>query len=336
MPFTHDSIPPRQGLTRRRSLQLAGAALLAPRAVAAQNYPGAPIMLVIPLPPGGVLDILARGCSERFRKDLGHPLVVVNVPGATSMLGATRVAHARPDGYTALLTVSSPIVTGMFMFREMPFDPDKDLAPVLITSVSTLAIVVHQSVPVTTLQEFIAYARAHPGELTIGSSGIGSPHHIAGEYLAALTGISLTHIPYKGSTESTNDVLAGHVKSAVVAFGGVAEQARAGNVRVLAITDDQRSPLAPDIPTVGEIIPGYVHAPAAWNGMFVPAQTPKEIVAVLNRQMNAALHEPEFERKLKEIFLLPVGGPPEAVTEKIHHEREVTKSLIGRLGLVPQ
>ena len=260
---SHSFHPDRNALTRRRVLQGAAAigfTAAAPSIVRADAYPSGPITMVIPVPAGGVLDVLARYASDRIQKDWGHPFVVENIPGATSNIGAARVARAKPDGMAVLLTVSSPIVTNIYMTKDMQFDPDKDLDPVIVTAQSPLALVVHKSVPVKTLQEYIAYAKANPGKMTIGNSGPGSPHHLAAAFLAQLAKIEVTHVPYKGSPASIADVVGGHVQSAVVALGGIVQQAKAGDVRILALTDDQRSPSMPDVPTIGEVVQGFAHA----------------------------------------------------------------------------
>jgi tripartite-type tricarboxylate transporter receptor subunit TctC len=326
-------------LTRRRVLQAAAAigfTAATPSVVRAQTYPSGPITVIINVPAGGVLDVLARGASDQARKDMGQPFVIENIPGGTSNIGAARVARAKPDGMTVLLTVSSPIVTNVLLMKDMPFNPDNDLAPVIITAQSPLALAVHKSVPIRTLQEYIAYAKANPGKLTCGNSGPGSPHHLGAEFLASLTGIKLNHVPYKGSPASIADLVGGHVQSAVVALGGIMAQAKAGDVRILALTDDQRTPLASEIPTIGEIVPGFKYSPAAWNGMFVPANTPREIINKLNATMNAALKDPELSSKLKNVYLSPVGGTPEALAEKIKGERKVAQELIAKLGLKTQ
>jgi tripartite-type tricarboxylate transporter receptor subunit TctC len=321
-------------------LQAAAAAsfaVAAPSIVRAQaTYPSRPINVIIPIPAGGVLDIVARSAGDIIRKDWGHPFIVENIPGATSNLGAARVVRAQPDGQTILLTVSSPIVTNPLMFKDMPFNPDTDLAPVLAVSYSPIALVVHKSVPIKTLQEYIDYAKANPGKMAYGSSGAGSPHHLAAEYLASLTDIKLTHIPYKGSPASTADVVAGHVPSAIVGPSGVRAQAQAGDVRILALVDDKRIPAAPEIPTIGETVKGFVNSPGAWNGMFVPAKTPRAIIDKLNAKMNDVLKDKEFLERLQKIYLYPVGGTPEALTAKIKAEREVARGLFAKLGLAAQ
>jgi tripartite-type tricarboxylate transporter receptor subunit TctC len=324
---------------RRDVLKLAGAT--AALAIApswdtlAATYPSSPITMILPLPAGGVLDVFAHGADVIVRGDWGQSLVLEHFPGASGNIGVERAVHAEPDGYTILLTTSSPLVSNQFLFKDMPFDPMRDLEPVILVSQSPLALVVHASVPIKTLKEYIAFAKAHPGEMNFGSSGIGSPHHIAGEFLASLAGIKLNHVPYKGSAEATADVIAGHVQSAVVSLGGILEQANAGNVRILAITDDRRSPAAPDVPTIGEIVPGFKSAPAAWNGIFVPAKTSPEIVTALNTEFNKCLHDPSLVARLKAITLEPLGGTPQDVTEKIIRETAITRAVAEKIGLRP-
>lgn len=327
-----------RGIPRRDVLRLAvaTAALTATGSRAfADTYPSAPITIVLPLPPGETLDVLAHSADAVIRADWGQPLVVEHYPGASGDIGADRVVHAKPDGYTILFSTSSPLVTNKFVFKNMPFDPAKDLEPVILISQSPLALVVHSSVPVKTLQEYIAYAKANPGQMTFGSSGIGTPHHIDGEFLGSLADIKLNHIPYKGSAEAVADVVGGHVMSAFVSLGGILPYIKAGNVRILAITSDKRSAAAPDVPTIGEIVPGFKSAPAAWNAIFAPAKTPHDIVMKLNAEFNKILKDPDLDAKLKAVTLEPLGGTPQDVTEKIERETAVTKLVADKIGLVP-
>ena len=331
--------PARRLISRRSLLKIGGAAALTgltPSGGQAATYPTGPISVIIPLPPGGVTDVLLRLCSEHFRRDLGQPFVIENVPGATSNLGVSRVARARPDGQTVLMCPSSPISTNVVVFKSLPFDPDKDLEPIILTSENPLALVVHSSFPAKTVADYVAYAKAHPGELNYGTSGIGSPHHFCGEYLASSAGVKLKHVPYKGSPETAADVTAGHIMSAFTSYGLMTEQAKAGTVRVLAITSDQRSPSIPDIPTIGETVSGFTGAPGTWNAMFVPAGTPKETRDILNREMNVALRDPELLAAMQKLFVFPIGGTPEAVTEKVKRERQIAKDIAEKIGLEPQ
>jgi tripartite-type tricarboxylate transporter receptor subunit TctC len=327
------------GITRRTALQLGAAAAalgLGPTIAQADTYPDGPITVIIPLPPGGVLDVFARAASDVFQRDLKHPFVVENVPGATSNLGVSRVARSNPDGRTVVLTVSAPVSTNPFVIKDMPFDTDKDLRPVILTAVAPIVLTVHKSFPGSNVKEYLDYAKAHPGELAFGTSGVGSPHHLCGEYLASVADVKLNHIPYKGTPESAADVIAGHIPSAFTALGLVLEQAKAGNVKLLAITDDKRNAAFPDIATIGETVPKFVHAPAAWNAMFVPVKTPDAIVDTLNKEMNVVLKDQGVLEQMQKLFLFPLGGTPDDVTQKRHFEQDITRTLAGKIGLVPQ
>jgi tripartite-type tricarboxylate transporter receptor subunit TctC len=328
-------------LTRRTALQLGGAAAIlgstvgAGRALA-DTYPNGPISLIIPVPPGTVLDFLGRFISDRFQKDLKYGFVIENVPGASSNLGVARAARAKPDGSTILFTVSSPMTTNAFLYKDMPFDPDKDFIPVIQTGSAPVALVVHKSFPANNVAEYVAYAKAHPGELSFGSSGPGSPQHLCGEYLAYLAGVKLNHIPYKGVSESANEVIGGHINSAFTSLSLTYEQQKAGLVKILAICEDERTKQAPEIPTVSETIPKFMHAPNGWQAMFVPAHTPDDIVTLLNREMNVALSDPALPNSLKGQFVSIVGGTPQVLIDKMKNERATTKIIVDAIGLVPQ
>ena len=325
-------------ITRRTALLGAASTLAAisPLKTRASTYPDGPITVIVPLPPGSVLDVIGRLASERFRKDLNSPFVIVNVPGAISNIGAARVAHAKPDGRTVLLTVSSPISVNEFLYKNMTFHPETDFEPVILTSLSPVTLVVHKSFPAKSLSEYIAYARAHPGEVAYGSSGVGSTGHLCAAFLTSLTGIKLTHIPYKGTPETTMDVIAGHIPSAFTSFGLVAEQAKAGNVRILAITNDERIPAAPDVPTIHETVPEFAHAPSAWQAMFVPSHTPEQMIATLNREMNVALQDRRSLEELRKNFLTPLGGSPQVLADRVRSERDITRDLIRKIGIASQ
>ena len=323
-------------LTRRAAISLGAAAIFTPNISLAAEYPSSPINMIIPLPAGTVLDLIGRFASARFQKDLGQPIVVENVAGAAGNLGVTRATRAKPDGQTILYSVSGPVSTNKFVMKNMPYDVDRDLAPVILVGTSPVAIVVHKSFAATTLPEFIAYAKAHPGEISYGSSGIGSPQHLCAEYLQALTDIKLSHVPYKGAPESANDVIAGHIPCAFTSVSLAYEQSKAGQVRILAICDDERTPLAPELATVRETVPQFNNAPTGWQAMFVPAGTPPEVIAVLNREMNLVFKDPELINRFKGQFTTFIGGAPDAVTKKIKAEGEVITSIVKRIGLEPQ
>ena len=324
-------------LSRRAALKLGAAAtLIGPGTALAADYPAGPITMIVPLPAGTILDTIARFAGVRFQKDLGQPIVVENVAGAAGNLGVTRAARAKPDGQTILYSVSGPVSTNKFVMKSMPYDVDKDLAPVIMVGSSPVALVVRKGFPANTLAEFIDYAKTHPGEISYGSSGVGSPQHLCAEFLQALTQTKLNHVPYKGAPESANDVISGQIPCAFTSLSLVYEQAKVGQVRILAICDDERTPLAPELPVVRETVPQFTNAPTGWQAMFVPARTPPEVIAILNREMNLVFNDPELTSRFKGQFTSFIGGPPEAVTNKIRAEGAVITSIVERIGLVPQ
>ena len=299
-------------VSRRAALQIgAGATFATTGRSFAADYPAGPVTMIIPLPPGTVLDVIGRFAGARFQKSLGYPIVVENVAGAAGSLGVQRAARAKPDGQTILYSVSGPVSTNKFVMKNMPYDVDRDLAPVVMVGTSPVALVVHRSFPAATLADFIAYAKAKPGEISYGSSGIGSPQHLCAEYLQALADIKLTHVPYKGAPESANEVIAGQIPCSFTSVSLTYEHMKAGQVRILAICDDERSPLAPELPTVREVVPGFTHAPTGWQAMFVPARTPPQVIAVINREMNLAFRDPELTGRFQGQFTSFVGGAPE-------------------------
>ena len=229
------------------ALALAGVLLVASgSATTAQTYPSRPVTIVVPYPPGGVLDLLAREIGHRLQQSLGQPFVTENRAGASGNIGSAMVARAAPDGHTLLLTTSAPLVFNQFTFKDMPFDPLKDFAPIVATSQGSIAVVVHKSLPVGTIAELIAYAKANPGKLSYGSSGAGSPHHLCGEYLRKLAGIDMVHVPYRGSAPAMSDLVAGQIPMGFITLGAILPQARTGAVKILAITDDVRSTQTPE------------------------------------------------------------------------------------------
>ena len=326
------------GCVSRRCVMKLGlaSAVVGPTVSLAADYPSSPITMVIPLPAGTVLDLIGRFASQRFQKDLGQPIVVENVAGAAGNLGVTRVTRAKPDGQTLLYSVSGPVSTNKFVMKNMPYDVDKNLSPVILVGSSPVAIVVHKSFPATTLAQFIAHAKANPGQVAYGSSGIGSPQHLCAEYLQSLTDIRLNHVPYKGAPESANDVIAGQIPCAFTSVSLTYEQAKADNIRILAICDDDRTPLAPELPVVQETVPQFKHAPTGWQAMFVPAGTPQNVIDVLNQEMNLVFKDPDLISRFKGQFTSFIGGAPEAVTQKIRDEGEVITAIVKRIGLEPQ
>ncbi|WP_337878178.1 tripartite tricarboxylate transporter substrate binding protein [Caldimonas sp.] len=259
--------------------------------VLAQDYPTQPIRMIVSFPPGGAADVIGRaiatGLSEAFKQNV----IVENRPGANGNIGADAVAKSAPDGYTLLMSSGGTITANPFLFSKMPFDPEKDLIAVASAAVVHPYLVVHPSLPVNTVQEFIAYVRAHPGKLSYGSAGIGSSLHLAGEMLKRDAKIEATHVPYRGAAPALNDLLAGQVHFMFDSGPGL-KHAQAGKLKLLAVGSAQRSPQVPHVPTLAESgLPGF-DADTVF-GVYAPAGTPTAIVNKLNAEINKVLRTPQ-------------------------------------------
>ena len=312
------------------------AGLLAAWPVQADDYPSRAITLVVPYPAGGSIDLVAREIGHKLHEAWGQPVVVQNIGGASGNIGSAQVARAAPDGYTLLLTTNAPLVLNQFVLKNMPFDAVRDFEPVILATLTPIALVVHSSLPASTLPDYIAFAKRNPGTIGFASSGTGSPHHMAGELLKSAAGIDIRHVPYRGAVPAINDVVAGHVQSGFITLGTILPFAKRGEVRVLAVIEDQRSDLAPDVPMIGETIGSYRRASTGWHAFLAPRATPAPIIAKLNARIGAALAAPEVKVKLHAAGILTVGSEPRAVTDRITAEVEVVKGLFANSGIVPE
>jgi len=258
----------------------------------AQSYPSRPIRIIVPAAAGGVLDVGARRISDRLARSLGQPIIVDNRPGANGFIGAEAAARAKPDRYTVFYATSSILCINPALFPQLPYDPVRDFMPVVLVARGNPILLVNLKLPPRTLQEFIEYARARPGQVTYGSPAVGSAQHVAAELLEQLTGIEMVHVPYKNQPQVMTDLIGGQIDAAIE-FGSVATpQVKAGKVRALVIVGPRRKPVIPEVPTAGEVgLPAFDLA--AWNGYLVPAGTPPEIVAKLNKAIVAAVTEPD-------------------------------------------
>ena len=286
-------------MNRRHSIWLIAlcTALCVP-VVQAQSWPTRPVKLVVSLPAGSSADTVARVLATRFQAAFGQPFVVENRVGAGGNIAADFVAKAAPDGYTLLVSTNAPIATNKVLYKDLPYDPEKDLEPVSLLAGAPQILVVHPSVPAKTLREFIAYARAHPGQLSYGSAGSGSAAHLSMELLKFDQKVSLVHIPYRGIPQSVNDVLGGITQATFGIAPGVAPHVKSGRLRALAVTSLKRIDAAPEIPSVAEL--GFPQFEAlAWIGLLAPAQTPPEILSRLNEQVQKALDTPEVAKALQ-------------------------------------
>jgi tripartite-type tricarboxylate transporter receptor subunit TctC len=282
---------------RMRTLRTLGLALATLATLiasaAAQDYPSRTVRIVVPFGAGGPADIYARFIGQHLQNALKQPFVIENRPGAGSIVGTNEVAKSPPDGYT-LLMMSNTHTTNESLRQDKPFQLMRDFVPVAPVNQSDLLMVIHPSVPAKTLAEFVALAKAKPGQLNYASSGPGTPYHMAGELFKAMSGTDIVHVPHKASGEARNSVIGGHVQMMLDAITTMRANAEAGQVRALATTGLTRSPLTPDLPTVAEAgVPGY--EATIWLGIMAPAQTPKPIVEKLNAEINKVLSSNEVK-----------------------------------------
>ena len=292
---------------RRLALALALQSLALPAFAA--DYPSKPIRLVVPYAPGGGADGVARIIAKKMSENIGQPIVIDNKGGAGSILGTEIVAKAEPDGYTLLLGQSGPISINPAVYKSLPYDPVKDFVPLSMTTAYPYILVVNADLPVKSLAEFVALAKSKPGAMNYGSTGVGAANHLVSELFNAKAGLKMTHVPYRGTALAVGDLLAGQL---TMVFGdpvSVLSQMRAGKLRALAVTSLQRSPVAPEVPTVAESgYPGF--EALAWHGLLAPAKTPPAIVQKLNAEIVKALADPTTKKLLEDQAMQTVGSSP--------------------------
>jgi len=297
----------------------------------AQPFPSKPIKIVVPYSAGGVVDVIARSVGERMTQTTGQPNVIENRVGAAGSIGTEAVARSAPDGYT--LIVASPSHTvNISLYSKLSWDPIKSFAPVALVGVIPNVILVHPSVPVKTLAEFVAYAKARPGQLNYASAGAGSSVHLAAELLEQMAQIKLVHIPYKGQPEAVTALITGEVSMMPLTMALAKVRIQAGQARPLAVTTPKRSSALPDMPTVAESgYPGY--EVSTWIGYLAPAGTPPEIVAKLNSEINAALKSPEVEKKLVALGAELDPGTPQAFGKFLEADMVRWARVIKQAGI---
>ncbi|HEX6635317.1 MAG TPA: tripartite tricarboxylate transporter substrate binding protein [Usitatibacter sp.] len=309
------------------------AVLLAAFATAAyaQPYPSKPIHFVVPYPAGGPLDTVARLLGQKVSESVHQPVVVENKPGAGGNIGADYVAKAAPDGYTILMGAVATHAINPTLYRNIPYDPVKDFAPVTEVAWTPNVLVVNPSLPVSNVKEFIAYAKAHPGELNFGSGSTGSAGHLAGELFKTMAGVQMVHVPYKGAGPAMQDLIGGQIQLMFDNLASSLGQVRAGKVRALAVTTAKRSTLAPDLPTIAESgLPGFDIS--TWFGIFAPGGTPQPVVQRLHDAFVAALHAPDVQATMKKMGAEPVGNTPEEFAAYIRAEARKYAKVIEASG----
>ncbi len=294
---------------------------------AAQTYPAKPVRLIVPFPAGGATDILSRALSQELAKKLGQSIVIDNKPGAGGTIGALAAAKADPDGYTLLLTTSSTHSIGPAINPRLPYDPETDFTPIVYVASSPQVILVPMSSPARTLREFIEHARKNPGRLNYASSGNGTISNLSTENFKAQSGTFLVHIPYRGTGLSIADLISGKVD---VLFDSVVSgmpHVRDGKLRALAVTSPKRSALAPELPAVSELLPGFESV--TWFGVYGPRGLPPEIVARVNQAVNAALAEPDLKDRFARLGAETTGGTPQAFAATVKAESAKWKKVIS-------
>ncbi|MBX3589967.1 MAG: tripartite tricarboxylate transporter substrate binding protein [Burkholderiaceae bacterium] len=281
--------------------------LAAANVAVAQPYPTKPIRMVVPYPPGGSADMLARNLATSMSQDLGQPVVVENRPGAGTALGTREVAAAPGDGYTLMIGTVTSHAMNPALNPKIGYDPVKDFTPIAPVATIPFALVAKNTLPVKSYGELIALSRAKPGTLTYASAGVGTSNHLAGELLQSMTGVKLNHVPYKGSAPALNDLLGGHVDMMFDLVLTATKQVQAHSVRALAVTSAKRSPQMPDVPTFAELgLPAY--DVSAWFGIFAPAGVPRDVVAKLEASIHSAMKSPEMKKQLAASGVDPMEG----------------------------
>ena len=321
-------------LPRRQFLHLAAsaAALSAVSRIAwAQAYPTRPVRIIVGFAAGGGYDIAARLMSQFLSERLGQPFIVENRLGAAGTIGAEAVVKSPPDGYTLLL-VGAAAVTSALLYDKLSLI--RDIAPVAAIGREPHIMAVNPSVPANTVPEFIAYAKANPGKVTMASSGSGGPPHIAGELFKMMTGVDMVHVPYRGIAPALNDLLGGQVQVTFASMPSSIEYIRAGKLRALAVTTATRSVALPDVPTVGEFVPGYEES--GWTGIGAPKATPAEIVEKLNKEINAGLADAKIKARIAALGSSVSPGSPADFGKLIAAETEKSAKIIKFAGIKPE
>jgi tripartite-type tricarboxylate transporter receptor subunit TctC len=320
-------------LPRRQFLHLAAGAAALPavsRIAWAQAYPTRPVRIIIGFAPGGVVEIVARLIGQSLSERLGQPFIIESRPGAASNIATEAVVRAPPDGYTMLI-VSSANAINATLYDKLNFVFLRDIAPIASIIRLPFVMVVNPSVPAKTVPEFIAYAKANPGKLTMASGGIGAATHLAGELFKVMTSVDIVHVPYRGLAASLTDLLGGQVQLTFASVASSIEYIKAGRLRPLAVTSAMRSEALPDLPTVGEFVPGY--EASIWFGIGAPKNTPSQIIDKLNEAINAGLGDPKIKARLADLGGTPLVGSPAEFGKFIADETEKWGKVVKFVGI---
>ena len=322
-------------LARRRFLHLAAVAAAAPaisRAAFAQSYPSRPVRFVVPFPAGGTTDILARILGQHLSERLGQQVVIENKPGGGTNIAVQFVVKAPADGHTLLMTLATNTINP-WLYKSLPFDFQRDIAPVSGLAELPLVLVINPGLPVKNIAEFVAYARTNPDKIAFASFGARTISHLAIELIKSSTGISVVHVPYPGGAPMLTDMITGRIQAGIDALPNSLPHIRSGAVRCLAVLSKARTPLLPDVPAIGEALAGL--EVSAWTGIGVPSATPTEIVARLNRDINASLAEAALKLRYAEIGATPLMFTPAEASARVASDLQKWGKVVQSAGIKP-
>jgi tripartite-type tricarboxylate transporter receptor subunit TctC len=301
----------------------------------AQTWPSRPITMVVPFPPGPALDLVARLVGIKLGQALGETIVTENRTGANGVIGAGLVARAAPDGYMLLMSTASTHVTAVHLIKNLPYDPLKDFTPIIAAVEPVTCLVVNGALGIDSVADLIAYAKAHPGEMSYGSSGVGSVFHLMGELFNQTAGVKINHVPYRGVAPALQDVIAGHIPMAYLSISNVLGIADQKSVKILAVLEPKRFAARPQIPSMSEVLPGF-RKPSSWFGMFGPPGLPGAITARLNAETMKALNAPDVLPKLNDNGLSVIGGSPDDFKMLIEDGIDRYGAIIKAAGIEPE
>jgi tripartite-type tricarboxylate transporter receptor subunit TctC len=301
----------------------------------AQAWPSKPIRLVVPYPPGGSTDLLARTIGQKVGEALGQQIIVDNRAGAGGMLGSEIVARAAPDGYTLLLGTGATHGLTLLLSKAIPYDPVKDFTPITAAVEVPIILCVSLQVPATTAKELVDYAKKNPGKLAYGSSGTGSPHHLSGELLRQVAGIDIIHVPYKGAAPAVQDLIGSQIPMVFTTLSTALPHIKAGKIRAIGFVEAKRQPSVPEIPTIGESVTGYV-MPASWLGFFGPAGLPEPILRRLNAEIVKAVQSPDVRARLETAGMPVVGTGSDEFAKMVKDDIETFRRIVNAAGIKPE
>ena len=305
-------------------------AIVGPQA-SAQNYPNRPVRFIVPYPPGGGTDSVARLLTPKLVEFLGEQVVIDNRGGANAIIGSDLAAKAAPDGYTMLFCLQANLAVNPVVYENLPYNPARDFAEVIHLDYVTMLLTVTPSLPVKTIDDLIALAKKKPGELNFSSSGHGSAAHLAGEMIKAAAKIDMVHVPFKGGGPAVTAVVAGQVQFSVGPMISEIGHVKAGRLRAVAVAGTKRTPALPDVPTIGETLAGF--DASVWHGVVVPKGVPAAIIRKLNAGFNAALNDPQVRERMHNSGVEPAGGTPEAFAALIRSTRTTYEKLLKQVGM---